>query len=483
MATRRDDSEIYTSPITAGRRRGERAVATGRIHEPARETPVLERVDVLVVGGGPSGTAAAIAAARLGARVLLVERYNHLGGLATGGLVIWIDRMTDWSGRRVISGIGQELIERLPEDAIHGPAAPIWGSNDPDQVRHWKLRMAAFHDTVTWSPMTDPEQLTTVSLATVRAAGAELMFHAWAAAPIVEDGRVAGAIFESKQGRFAVLAGVTVDATGDGDLFAQAGERAADDVEEASYHHCMNTAFLWGGVDMRAWFAFRQSSGFEAFSAAGRAAIASFDLPDASWRNDVALFMGPRFAGYSALDVRDLTEVELRSRDKMRELLAFYRRHAPGFANAWALLTAPQIGVRHSRRLIGLKSMSRDDWVAGVVHGDEIGVSPSLAPKWADVSVPYGCLVPRAVDGLLVSGRHLSCDAPSHTFMREIPQCWVTGQAAGAAAALAIEAGVQLRAVDVGRLQQVLLKQGAHLRAAEARASAAHVEIAAAGTN
>ena len=98
--------------------------------EPARDIPVYAETDVLVVGGGPAGTAAAIAAARLGADVLLVERYNHLGGLSTGGLVIWIDRMTDWSGAHVIRGIADELIERLPKDAIQGPARADWGSRD-----------------------------------------------------------------------------------------------------------------------------------------------------------------------------------------------------------------------------------------------------------------------------------------------------------------------------------------------------------------
>src|SRR5689334_20462054 len=95
--------------------------------EPARELPVIAETDVLVVGGGPAGTTAAIAAARLGADVLLVERYNHLGGLSTGGLVIWIDRMSDWTGRHIIRGIAGELMERLPKDAIQGPARADWG--------------------------------------------------------------------------------------------------------------------------------------------------------------------------------------------------------------------------------------------------------------------------------------------------------------------------------------------------------------------
>jgi FAD dependent oxidoreductase len=146
------------------------------------------------------------------------------------------------------------------------------------------------------------------------------------------------------------------------------------------------------------------------------------------------------------------------------DLLAFYRAHMPGFADAWIIQTAPQIGVRHSRRLTGVKPMLREVWQAGIYHSDEIGVSPSLSPAFASVSVPYGSLVPLELDGLLAPGRHIASDASSHTFMREIPQCWLTGQAAGAAAALAAGAGVQPRQVDVRLLQHELRAQGAYLR-------------------
>ena len=130
-----------------GRSRRQRPAKTFR--EPARDIPVFAEIDVLVVGGGPAGTAAAIAAGRLGADVLLVERYNHLGGLATGGLVIWIDRMTDWSGRHVIRGIADEFMQRLPKDAIQGPARTDWGSRDAATAAYWAQRTAAYHGIVT----------------------------------------------------------------------------------------------------------------------------------------------------------------------------------------------------------------------------------------------------------------------------------------------------------------------------------------------
>ena len=197
---------------------------------------------------------------------------------------------------------------------------------------------------------------------------------------------------------------------------------------------------------------------------AGRKAVGQLEPPGAAWRNDVAVFMGPRWAGYDGLDVQDLTEVELRSRDKMVELFAWYKAHAPGFENAWIMLSAPQIGIRQTRRLVGMTSLTREDWRTGVVHRDEIGISPSLAPKFDSVSVPYRSLLPRHTERLIVAGRHLSADSSSQSFMREIPQCWLTGHAAGVAAALAANHSVPLAKVPVGDLQRALRDQGAILR-------------------
>src|ERR1700751_3326469 len=185
----------------AGRLAERRPRPSDTIIERAGQVPLLRDCDVLVAGGGPAGTAAAIAAARAGADVVLIERHNHLGGLSTGGLVIWIDRMTDWSGRRVIEGIAAELLDRLPRDAVAGPSRADWGSADAATAAYWKERTAAFHGVVTWSPTIDPEHLKLLSQEIALGAGVHLVFHGWAAAPIVEKGRVTGAFFERKEGR------------------------------------------------------------------------------------------------------------------------------------------------------------------------------------------------------------------------------------------------------------------------------------------
>jgi hypothetical protein len=297
-----------------------------------------------------------------------------------------------------------------------------------------------------------------------------LIYHSWAAEPIVEDGAVRGLLFENKAGRRAIRARVVVDATGDGDIFARAGAEFESNFADADIHHCMNTAWLFGGVDMNRWIAFRAGDPqrYSAFLAEGRQVIGLIERPFVSWRDDVALFMGPRLSGYSAVDIDDQTEVEVRSHRAMAAHLSYYREHAPGFENAYLILSAPQLGVRHTRRLVGVSSVTRAQWPEGQVFEDEIGVSPSLSQAFPSISIPYGALVPRRLDGLIACGRHISCDTSSHGFLREIPQCWVTGQAAGVAAAQAVQAGVEPRDIRVPPLQAALEKQGVYLRRSQA---------------
>ena len=448
--------------------------AAGRqtVREPPRETPIHATTDVLVVGGGPAGCAAALAARRLGAEVVLVERYNHLGGLSTGGLVIWIDRMTDWSGRPVIAGFGAELLARLPPEAVAGAPGELWGSTDEDAVGHWRERLGAFRGVVTWSPMIDPEWLKLVSVELLAEAGVRFLLHSWAVDAVRDGSRVEGVVFESKQGRRAILADVVIDATGDLDVCRQAGAafEADADGSESNIQHCLNTAWTWAGVDFARWIEFKRAEprAHRELMERARESLGYVERPVVGWRDDVAVFMGPRLNGYSGLDVGDLTQVEIESRRRMAAHLEYFRRHAPGFERAWLMLSGPQVGVRHTGRVIGRRKMVAEDWKHGIRHADEIGVSPSPSQKFANVSVPYGSLVPAELANVLVAGRHISSDAQTQSFMREIPQCWMTGQAAGVAAAMATARGVSPEALDISELQRELCRQGAYLQPADA---------------
>ena len=463
----RTEDRLLASDLFESRARTQKpAMGSGFVREAARDVPVYHRCDVLVVGGGPSGCAAAYAAAKAGADVVLLERYNHLGGLSTGGLVIWIDRMTDWTGRQVIRGFAEEVLGRLPPDAKAGPAPADWGSRDPALAAYWGSRTSAFHGIVAWAPTIDPERLKVATQEMLLQAGVRLVLHGWAALPTVEDGRVTGVLFESKAGRRALLARVVVDATGDGDIFTRAGAEFDSDVVEGDVHHSLNTAFMLGGVDMDRWIGFRtgEREAYAQFTRLGRERLGFFQPPYVSWRPDIALFLGPRQSGLSGVDLDDMNEVEIRSHRFMVSHCEFFRAHAPGFESAYMLQSASQLGVRHSRRLQGAGKVLRSQWPDGVALDGEIGVSPSVSPKFPVISVPYGALLPARLDGLLACGRHISSDASSHGFMREIPQCWLTGQAAGAAAAVAASAGVLPRAVSVYDVQRELRRQGVCIR-------------------
>jgi hypothetical protein len=433
------------------------------IREPARDLPIYRKCDVLVVGGGPAGTAAAVSAAKMGADTILVERYGHLGGMSTGGFVTYIERMTDWSGRQIIAGFANDILDRMPKETVLGPPDEHWGSKDPHLVEYWADRHNAHHGMVTWSPTVDPEMLKMVSNDLVVENGGKMLFHSWAAAPVQEGNEVRGVIFESKSGRQAILADVVIDATGDGDIFAMAGAPYETDEGDHVDNFRVNVAFFWGGVDIERYLDFRRNDPqeFERKTAIGyELGLGAGTRPHVTPRNDVALFMGPKLRGYSAIDVEDLTKVELESRQHMMTMLDFYRHHMPGFEDAWVMSTAPQMGTRHSRRLVGLKKVTRDDWTNGRIHEDEIGISPPPNPRTPNVSIPFGCLVPAQLDNLLVAGRNLSCDATVHSFLRLIPQCWEMGQAAGTAAAVAISSGKRVRDVDVNEVRKQLFRQG-----------------------
>lgn len=413
------------------------------VEEPARRTPVHRDVDVLVVGGGAAGVAAATAAARTGARVLLAERYGQLGGLATGGMIVLLLTLDDGRGHRAVGGLCQEVVERLAaRGAAWFPAPEDWGSDDPTRVercRRWGLVWGRGPHRVRYSVAYEPEAMKLVLAELVQASGAELLLHAWGCEPVVEAGRVTAVTFQAKSGRFAVRARCVVDATGDGDLFTAAG-----------CEHESERVLPW------LWFSVGGVEDADAAAAAGR----GFRTPGEGrllmpWG---ATEKSPRI---DATDPEDLTRAELSCRVRVHEELDRLRREAPGFARSHVCRVAEQLGITESRRLVGRTVLRREDM------DRRTGRAVALTGHWtrygAFYEIPYGALLARELPNLLVAGRCISVDHRVHHATKEIPACMATGEAAGTAAALALGAGVDPPDLPLDALRARLLAQGAIL--------------------
>ena len=229
--------------------------------EPAKEIRVVKETDVIVVGGGPGGVASAVCAARNGARTVLIERYGHLGGMATGGLVNIIPNLSDIRGKQHIFGLNQELIERLDQrGGTTYPQKSDWGSDDKRVVDYYhdanlgwfylKKDFSSGTERVIYTAVVDPEILKDELNDMVLESGADLYLHSWGCRPIVENNTVKGVIFESKSGRQAILGQVTIDSTGDGDMFVRAGAAFDDKLNPKLRTAMLANVFWFCNVDL-----------------------------------------------------------------------------------------------------------------------------------------------------------------------------------------------------------------------------------------
>jgi 2-polyprenyl-6-methoxyphenol hydroxylase-like FAD-dependent oxidoreductase len=440
------------------------------IIEPARETPVCRETEVLVVGGGPAGVAAAIAAARNGADTTLIERYNHLGGMATGGLVILIPHMSAGTPEQEVAGICQEIVDRL--DAIGGARHPdrkLLGSADSDVVR----KLKHYHDFVVdgrvrMSVIVDPELLKCVLNDMIEEAGVKLCLHSWGSRAITDGAQVEGAVFESKSGRQAILSKLTIDATGDGDIFASAGADFEGAVDHSLRSGMLAVVFRLGDVDYLKFSGFRQSEP-EAYKAIMDEirAVGGFSLLPVATHRDDQVWVNNWVPNNDCLNVEHLTSAEVKVRKVMRKAHQILRHKMPGFERSFILDTASQIGTRGSRRLLGEYVVTMQDLRSGAVYDDTIAAIPrfteNLSAQTPNRCIPYRSLVPRTTENLLVAGRCFSSDVTANDVLNLIPFCIQMGEAAGTAAALSLKHHVSPRHVDHGSLQQRLLEQGAWL--------------------
>ena len=452
------------------------------ITEPAREIEICREADVVVVGGGPGGIGAALSAARSGADTVLVERYGHLGGMATGGLVTIIPNLSDISGEQQITGICQELVDRLDaRDATDYPKKEGWGSTDEKLVQHYiDANLAWFYirddlnigrKRVLYTALIDPEIMKCELNNMMEEAGVKLYLHSWGARPIVEENTVKGVIIENKSGRQAILAKVVIDSTGDGDLLQPAG--AECDTRMVPGLRIANFAFpFWiGNINMKRLEDFRASQPkrydelMQDLKSQGGAA---FYLKDLVKCHDGIIWFHPFFPSMNQSDIHEINRVELEGRKKMLLSYDFYRNHVPGFENSYIALSSPQLGTQGGQRVIGEYICTAKDMTSDEVFEDTIAIFPDndngeISAKHPNVCIPYRALVPKKIDGLLVACRAFSSEYQFNEYFNLIPHCIAFGQAAGTAAALAVEAGIQPRKVDYNNLQKHLINQGVKL--------------------
>jgi hypothetical protein len=418
------------------------------LSEPARSTPVRYEPDVLVVGGGSAGSAAAIAAAREGAEVLLVERHGYLGGLATGGLIILLLTLDDGRGRQAVAGLCQELTERMAHrGAARFPAPDEWGSFDEGRVREYQrfgLVWGRSPQPVRYSVAYDPEEMKFALAEMCHEAGVRILFHTLGCEPIVESDRVEAVLFQGKSGRFAVRPRVVIDASGDGDVFAA-----------ASCSHELEEVLPW------LWFTV---SGVEDARAAVDGGAGCF----CTVAEGKVLFPWGATEKLRRIDPtspEDLSWAQLECRRRVMEVMDRLRREVPGFARASLCQVADQLGITESRRLQGRYVLSREDMDAP--FDDAIAITGHWTKAGVTYSIPFRCLLPRELENLLVAGRCISVDHRVHHATKEIPPCMATGEAAGTAAALALQQGVPVGELDVATLRGRLRARGAILALGE----------------
>ncbi len=422
------------------------------VREPAREIPVAAEVDVLVIGAGPAGLGAAIAAARSGAKVLVLEQSGMPGGVSTAGL------MSHWTGTSG-SRLYREVLRRsaeMNEGELHGrPVIEI-----------------------------DPEKLKLLYLEMLEEAGAALRLYTFVSEPVMERDRILGVIAESKSGREAFLAKIVIDASGDGDVAAKAGVPYTLGREEDHKMQPATLMFKVAGVDTeRAVFLPSFESTYETPKGELQA-LAREKLPHPAghvllYRSTLPGIVTCNMTNCTGVDgtkAEDLTRAGIVCRRQIYAIEAFLREYVPGYENCYVISAAPMVGIRETRHFEGrytltgediLAARTFDDWIVRGAHFnfdvhnlDGAGLDRTGAqkefPEVGGYTIPYRSLLPKKIKGLMLAGRNISGTHMAHSNFRVMPICLAMGEGAGTCAALAIRDGVDPDGIDVREAQALL---------------------------
>ncbi len=443
--------------------------------EPQTTVPVYDECDVLVVGGGAAGHSAAIAAARAGCKnVVLMERYGYFGGDVTGGYVIMLPNLS-WYDKSFIRGLQEEWFTRLAKypGTVRAPGLDEIGSTDPVLVHAY----SGLHDAVsraTFEGCKTPQLVRSVyfepnylkiemdKMLLEHSDAIRVLCHSWGTKPIVENGKCTGVVFESKEGRKAVLAKVVIDATGDGDLFTRSGapyQTLADGETRSS-----TTALVYrvAGIDWDAFIEWSERNPkLRMAFGAGLQKLVGFRIAPIPTNSNGMCWMNNWHAARDCAKIADQTYTELHTRATIHDAIDYMRKACPAFRDAYLYDIAPQLGTRCSKRLTGEYVMTANDFAFASKFDDTIAWSSTICQinDCGPVEIPYRAILPQKVDNLLAPGRHLSADNVAIDWLNLIPQCVQTGQAAGVAAAVAVASGAGTHGVDVKRVQDILVGQ------------------------